>query len=117
MRSPQLIRILALALALVPYALFGQPNRSAAAKDHRKLIDQYCSDCHDASARKAGVDLESVDLANIGKDARLWEKVVHKIRTGDMPPPVETCQGPSPSGNFLNNTLGACELACGPKET
>src|SRR5260370_27653595 len=30
--------------------------------------------------------LDSMDYANIGKDAETWEKVIRKIKTGMMPP-------------------------------
>ena len=47
---------------------------------------QYCVGCHNQRAKTAGLMLDSMDYANIGKDAETWEKVIRKIKTGMMPP-------------------------------
>jgi hypothetical protein len=50
------------------------------------LPNQYCIGCHNQRAKTAGLMLDSMDYANISKDAATWEKVVRKIKTGMMPP-------------------------------
>jgi hypothetical protein len=50
------------------------------------LPAQYCIGCHNQRAKTAGLMLDSMDYANIGKDAETWEKVIRKIKTGMMPP-------------------------------
>jgi hypothetical protein len=56
----------------------------------RQTIDRYCAGCHNerlkTAATAGGVILSNVDLAKVGHDAALWEKVVRKLRTGAMPP-------------------------------
>src|SRR5437764_12736770 len=47
---------------------------------------QYCVGCHNQRAKTAGLMLDTMDYANIGKSAETWEKVVRKIKTGMMPP-------------------------------
>lgn len=52
----------------------------------KKLIDQYCSNCHNEDDRTANLMFEKLDVAHVGKDAQTWEKVVRKLRAGMMPP-------------------------------
>ena len=60
---------------------------SASTASYHGLIDRYCGSCHNERRNTAGLDLDAIDLANVSHDAQVWEKVVHKLRTGDMPPP------------------------------
>ena len=62
-----------------------RPSASPVA-DHRQILERYCLVCHGGSSGVAGLDLESADLARVASESELWEKVVHKIRTGIMPP-------------------------------
>src|SRR5215468_3427150 len=50
------------------------------------LPSQYCVGCHNQRAKTAGLMLDSMDYANLPKDAATWEKVIRKIKTGMMPP-------------------------------
>jgi len=61
------------------------PQASAATQ--RALLDQYCITCHSDRAKKANLSLEKLDLATVGDNPQLWEKVVRKLRAGVMPPP------------------------------
>ena len=56
---------------------------------YRPFFHRYCATCHDESDGKGGLDLESIELADVRPNAQVWEKVVHKLRMGDMPPPEE----------------------------
>jgi hypothetical protein len=42
--------------------------------------------CHNRQAKTAGLMLDSLDLAQVGDKAEVWEKIVRKLRTGAMPP-------------------------------
>jgi hypothetical protein len=53
----------------------------------RLLITRYCVTCHNDTLRTAGLTLQQVDVDDVGKHAAVWEKVVRKLRTGQMPPP------------------------------
>ncbi len=59
----------------------------SAVSPHRALLDQYCVTCHNQKLKTAGVSLETLDLASVGPAAATWEKVLRKVRTGEMPPP------------------------------
>src|SRR5688572_3934360 len=56
----------------------------------RQTLDRYCASCHNervkSTATAGGVVLSNADLAAVGHDAALWEKVLKKVRTGAMPP-------------------------------
>ena len=85
------------ARAQAPSATVAQPRGSA----YRAVLDRYCVTCHSerivrgegappsllvSQLRTAGLTLDTLDLANVGKDAEMWEKVVQKLRARVMPP-------------------------------
>ena len=53
---------------------------------YRTLLDRYCVSCHNRQLKTAGVEFDNMDLARVGDDAPVWEKVVRQLRTGVMPP-------------------------------
>ena len=53
----------------------------------RALIEENCVVCHNQKSRTAGVSLEGLNFNNVGENVALWEKVLRKLRTGQMPPP------------------------------
>jgi cytochrome c5 len=63
----------------------GAPLQSGA---YRAMLDQYCVTCHSNQLRTANLVLEKdrVDIEHVGRTADAWEKVLHKLRTGAMPP-------------------------------
>src|SRR5579872_3546111 len=50
------------------------------------FLSKYCFTCHNERLRTAGLALDKENLAQAGKSAEVWEKVVRKIRAGEMPP-------------------------------
>jgi cytochrome c551/c552 len=50
------------------------------------LTKQYCVGCHSAKAKIAGIALEGVDWTNPGANSATLEKVLRKVRSGEMPP-------------------------------
>src|SRR5882672_10803335 len=52
----------------------------------RQLLDQYCVTCHSARLATGGLVLENVDVSRVAANAAIWEKVVGKVRSGQMPP-------------------------------
>lgn len=55
--------------------------------DHRILVNKYCGTCHNERANTGGVILDNLNLDDISANAGLFEKIVHKVRAGEMPPP------------------------------
>ena len=52
----------------------------------RAVADQYCVMCHNEKAKTAGIALDRLDFSNAGANAAVLEKVLRKVRTGEMPP-------------------------------
>ena len=52
----------------------------------RALLDRYCVTCHNERLRTAELLLDEVDLDRVGAHAETLEKVVRKLRAGQMPP-------------------------------
>jgi hypothetical protein len=57
------------------------------AAEQGAVVEQYCTDCHSAAEREADLTLENVDLLHPESNAAMWEKVIHKLQVGLMPPP------------------------------
>ena len=68
-------------------AVAAQGREAEAPAAHRELVQRYCLSCHNDRTRAANLSLEGRDLAAVGEDPELWEKVVRKLRAGMMPPP------------------------------
>jgi uncharacterized protein DUF1592/uncharacterized protein DUF1588/uncharacterized protein DUF1587/uncharacterized protein DUF1585/uncharacterized protein DUF1595 len=78
-------------LSVSCYLLFQMAGLQAAppqqaTSDQRALINKYCVTCHNERLRTAGILLDKADVANVSSSADMWEKVVRKVRTGEMPP-------------------------------
>jgi hypothetical protein len=53
----------------------------------RAVLDQYCVGCHNQRLMSGGLRLDDLNIAEIGKQAEVGEKIVRKLRAGVMPPP------------------------------
>lgn len=52
------------------------------------FVQKSCVGCHNASVKSGDVDLKSLQTAKtFDQDREIWEKVVDKLKTGQMPPP------------------------------
>jgi hypothetical protein len=59
------------------------------AADHQQLVDRFCVTCHNARTNTPAADplrLDQIDLTNVARDARTWERVLLKLSVGAMPP-------------------------------
>ncbi|MBM3779111.1 MAG: DUF1592 domain-containing protein [Acidimicrobiia bacterium] len=54
---------------------------------YRAVLEQYCVTCHDDRLRTASLSLQHVELADPVAHGDVLEKIVRKLRTGEMPPP------------------------------
>jgi uncharacterized protein DUF1592/uncharacterized protein DUF1588/uncharacterized protein DUF1587/uncharacterized protein DUF1585/uncharacterized protein DUF1595/cytochrome c len=53
----------------------------------RAMLNKFCVTCHNARLRTAGLQLDTADVDHPGSNPAVWEKVLHKLRTREMPPP------------------------------
>lgn len=72
-------------LCLAAAAAVGVSGQTAVAS--RAVLDQYCTGCHNQTAKTAGLMLDTLDVTRVGEHRDEWEKVARKIRSGAMPPP------------------------------
>jgi hypothetical protein len=77
--------VVAVSLASVTPVFGATPQASLSAQ--RAMLDHYCVTCHNQKAKTANVMFDTLDLAQVGKDAEVWERAVRKLRGGMMPPP------------------------------
>src|SRR5947207_11582099 len=52
----------------------------------RAVIDMYCVSCHNERLKTAGLVLDKADVDHAGANPAVWEKVLRKLRTQEMPP-------------------------------
>jgi Protein of unknown function (DUF1592)/Protein of unknown function (DUF1588)/Protein of unknown function (DUF1587)/Protein of unknown function (DUF1585)/Protein of unknown function (DUF1595)/Planctomycete cytochrome C len=52
----------------------------------RAFLNQYCVSCHNTRLKTAGLTLDTLEVARVGDNPAVWEKVVRKLRAGMMPP-------------------------------
>src|SRR5689334_19330966 len=74
--------ILYICCALVAPVLSADTGAPAAAA----LAKQYCVGCHSAKAKTGGVVLEGIDWNSPAANGATLEKVLRKVKTGEMPP-------------------------------
>src|SRR5262249_39697400 len=55
-------------------------------KDIAPIFAKYCTTCHSGAKPKGSLSLDFKDAATAATNKRTWEKVVHRLRTGAMPP-------------------------------
>ena len=53
---------------------------------HRALLDQYCVGCHNDRLQTAGLALDTIDVDHVTERPGVWEKVLLKLATRQMPP-------------------------------
>ena len=63
-----------------------QSANPASVTTERALVDKYCVACHSDKLKTGGLSLQSADLTKVPAGAETWEKVIHKVRLGAMPP-------------------------------
>lgn len=82
---PVKIPVMPLALMLAVsgggYAIAAAPPRPV-----RVMIEQYCLDCHDGDAKKGELDLTVALGTDLAAQPDVWEKVVRRLATRQMPP-------------------------------
>jgi mono/diheme cytochrome c family protein len=62
------------------------PAAQATAVAPRATVDRYCVTCHNQRLKTAGLMLDQLNVNDIGGHADVWEKVLRKLRSGQMPP-------------------------------
>jgi hypothetical protein len=78
-----MIRILTsaslVAVLLVPARAQTEANQA--------LLQKYCLTCHNNKLRTAGLSVEGLDPTSVAGKSEIFEKILLKVKTGQMPPP------------------------------
>src|SRR6185437_8166042 len=85
-----------LAVAAMAQTPASPPNPTA-------LVNQYCVGCHSARLKTGGVVLEGLDFAHPAVSGETLEKVLRKVRTGEMPPAGMPRPQPATATAFANS--------------
>jgi mono/diheme cytochrome c family protein len=81
---------------------------AATPDDHKKMLMQYCTACHNDRAKTAGMSVVPLDANNLQANQATWEKILRRVSLGEMPlkgaprPPKERLQQFT---DWLANTL------------
>ncbi|MFN0054395.1 MAG: DUF1592 domain-containing protein [Planctomycetales bacterium] len=79
--------VLRLATVLVAaFALRGGDSAAAAPSRIERLVNEYCVGCHDAPTTSGGLDLTKALAQELERQPDLWETVLRKLRSRQMPP-------------------------------
>ncbi|MXY17196.1 MAG: DUF1592 domain-containing protein, partial [Acidobacteria bacterium] len=100
---PRIAIVVGATLAL----LAGAVEEAAAQASSRALLDRYCITCHNERLQTANLMLDAVDLERVGDHAEALEKVVRKLRAGQMPPEGR----PRPAREDVETFVAALETA------
>jgi mono/diheme cytochrome c family protein len=82
---------------------------------HAALVEKSCVTCHNNKTKTGGLSLQGLSLAEVPAHGEIWEKVLLKVRSGEMPPPtVRTRPTPEAAAAFatyLEKTLDGAAAA------
>ena len=98
---------LALALAFAGAQQPASAQSPTAGEPSRGLLDRYCVTCHNERLKTAGLALDGVDVGQAAAHAEVLEKVVRKLRSGQMPPEGR----PRPDAAAVDTFVTALETA------
>jgi cytochrome c551/c552 len=65
------------------------------------VLKQYCVGCHNEKVKTAGISVQTLDPANVSRDATTWEKVLRKVGSGQMPPAGLPHPQPAVKASFI----------------
>src|SRR5665213_2221579 len=90
------------------------PAATTGAEPQQAMVDQYCVMCHNEQLKTAGVVLEGLHIDHVGDNTEIWERVLRKFGTGQMPPPGLPRPDPDVAAKFtswLETQLNANAIA------
>jgi len=80
-----------------------------------QLIEGYCFKCHNAEDWAGGVAFDTMSADSVGKEGKVWEAAVKKLKGGLMPPPgaKQLPDGKTVASlvNWLETTLDSAQSA------
>ena len=71
------------------------------------LFESYCTNCHNAANRAAGLDLGLLNAGNVSENTSMWEKVLRRLRARRDPP----ANSPRPDDKTYRSVISRLEQA------
>ena len=62
---------------------YAQTSPAAA---NQAMLQKYCAGCHNDKLKTAGVSVQGLDLTSVSGKAEVLEKILRKVKSGQMPP-------------------------------
>ena len=103
--------VLAAGVALAAGPAPAAGGQDGGAPPSRALFDRYCVACHNQRLRTGGLALDEVDPTRAAAHAPVLEKVVRKLRTGQMPPEGRPRPAPAEIDAFATRLERALDRA------
>src|SRR5213594_2313590 len=94
--------LISLASPSVPAAAQHPPTSSP-----RAVINTYCVTCHNQKLKTADLMLDKAEIDHPAENPAIWEKVLHKLRAREMPPP----ERPRPDDATYDSVVAYLETA------
>ena len=90
-----------------PSSAGNQKSEPAVAKHSviKPFVQAHCLGCHDQNKREAGLDLDELLRTDLERHADVWENVVRKLTSRQMPPREK----PQPSKQEFDATIASLE--------
>ena len=104
------LRDRSLEFAMVIVASVISLSLTALSDSSHQFLERYCMDCHDSDTTKGDFDLEYLRSADLNQEKTLdqWERVLKRVRDGEMPPPKKKKQ---PSSEERSSAVNALHLS------
>jgi hypothetical protein len=88
-----------------------RPSPQAQLDEQWAMLNRYCTDCHNDAELTAELSFEGRRSGEIHADPAIWEKVVHKLSIGAMPPRDQPQPDPDTRARFLAALTGTLDAA------
>jgi hypothetical protein len=89
----------AAATLLATALLLHVSETTAANSASRAFLTQYCVACHNEKLQTGGLSFEAMDPDDVRRNPATWERVLVKLRAGEMPP---SGRQPRPNGSAVS---------------
>jgi hypothetical protein len=92
-----------------------RPSPQARLDQQWAMLGHYCEDCHNDAELTADLSFEHRKPDNVHVDPAVWEKVVHKLEIGAMPPRDQPQPDADTRARFLTALVGTLDAAAEAK--
>lgn len=112
--KPRPLALVLVLLAFVSFAVVARSSAKQSAAPHQATFQRYCVSCHTQQQKERGtvpIALDNLDAGNVSAHPELWEKVVLKMRAGQMPPGSAARPDKAATESFLGWIEGQLDRA------